>query len=80
MPTLITGLQSLIGAATGWLLALVPAGGGLMSGYHWFMSGPGAGGDEMVAATHKRAVRSTLLGTILAMAAVGVVKVLVSYF
>lgn len=80
MPTLITGLQSLIGAATGWLLALVPTGGGLMAGYHWFMSGPGAGGDEMVSATHKRATRSVLFGTVLAMAAVGLVKVMVSYF
>jgi len=80
MPTLVTGLQSLLSAASGWLLGLIPAGGGLMAGYHWFMSGPGAGGDEMVAAQHKRATRNVLLGTVLAMSAMGLVKVLVSYF
>ena len=80
MPTLVTGLQSLISAASGWLLALVPIGGGLLSGYHWFMSGPGSGGDEMVAAQHKRGVRSTILGTILAMSAMGLVKVLAGFF
>jgi hypothetical protein len=80
MPTLISGLQNLLSTASGWLLGIIPVGGGLMAGYHWFMSGAGAGGDEMVAAQHKRATRNVLFGTILAMSAMGLVRVLASFF
>jgi hypothetical protein len=41
-PQMITGVQTLISDMTDWLLALVPVGGGLVAGYHWFMSGPGS--------------------------------------
>lgn len=41
-PGLITGIQTILQDATGWLLALVPIGGGLIAGYHWFMTGPGS--------------------------------------
>ena len=80
MPTVVTGTQALISAATGWLMGIIPAGGGLMAGYHWFMSGPGAGGDEMLASQHKRATRTTLIATLLAFCAVGLVKTLLSYY
>ena len=61
MPTVVTGTLALIFAATGWLMGIIPAGGGLMAGYHWFVSSVGAGGDELVAAQHKRAGRNTLI-------------------
>lgn len=79
-PNLITGLQALLNAASGWLLGLIPVGGGLMAGYHWFMSAVGSGGDEMQSASHKRALRTTLIGTIGAFVAMGLVKVLLSFF
>jgi hypothetical protein len=41
-PQVVTGVQTLIGDMTGWLLGIVPTGGALVSGYHWFMSGPGS--------------------------------------
>ena len=80
MPTVVTGTLALLSAATGWLLGIVPVGGGLMASYHWFMSGPGAGGDEMLASQHKRATRNTLIGTLLAVCAVGLVKTLLSFY
>ena len=80
MPTVVTGTQALIAAATGWLMGIIPAGGGLMAGYHWFMSSVGSGGDEMVAAQHKRGARNTLIATLLAFCAVGLVKTLLSYY
>ena len=42
-PPLISGIHALLGTASSWLLWLVPVGGGLLAGYHWFMTGPGAG-------------------------------------
>ena len=79
MPTVVTGTQALIAAATGWLMGIIPAGGGLMAGYHWFMSSV-SGGEEMAAAQHKRAARNTLIATLLAFCAVGLVKTLLSYY
>ena len=80
MPAVVTGTQALISAATGWLVGIIPAGGGLMAGHHWFMSSVGAGGDEMVAAQHKRAAGNTRIATPLAFCAVGLVKTILSYY
>lgn len=41
-PQAVAGVFTVLHDATGWLLALVPVGGALVSGYHWFMSGPGS--------------------------------------
>ena len=79
-PNLVIGLQSLLSAVSGWLLGLIPVGGGLMAGYHWFMSGVGSGGDEMQSAQHKRALKTTLFGTVGAFTAMGLVRVLLSFF
>ena len=46
---------------------------------HWFMSGV-SGGEEMAAAQHKRAARNTLIATLLAFCAVGLVRTLLSYY
>lgn len=44
-PSIVSGVNTMINDATSWLLAIVPTGGGLIAGYHWFMSGPGSSGD-----------------------------------
>lgn len=41
-PQAVTGVFTVLHDATGWLLALVPVGGALVAGYHWFMTGPGS--------------------------------------
>lgn len=79
-PDLITGLQTLITTVSGWLLALIPTGGGLAAAYHWFMAGIGSGGDEMQSAQHKRALRTTLFATVGAFTVAGVVRVFLSFF
>lgn len=40
-PQVISGVTTVLNDATGWLIGIVPIGGGLVAAYHWFMAGPG---------------------------------------
>ncbi len=44
-PTPVAGISTVLQDMTTWLLAIVPLGGGMVGAYHWFMSGPGDGGE-----------------------------------
>ena len=70
-------LNDLFTTLSNWMLGLVPVGGGLMLGYHGFMSTLAQ--DDAQAAAHKRAMRNVLVGTGLAEGAALLVRFLLSY-
>lgn len=79
MPPIVSGVISLLKAAEGWLLALIPLGAGLMLGYHGLMKAM-AGGDPMAAETHNRSMKSTIVAAAIAEAAMGTVAFVLPYF
>lgn len=79
MPDFIQGIYALLSAMGTWLLYLVPVAAGLMVGYHSLMKGV-AGGDWQQVESHNRAIKNTIIAAVVAVTAVGFVKIVLSFF
>lgn len=78
-PNIVNGAKNLASDALTWVLILVPVTCALMVGYHAWMKSM-ADGDPGAIAERNRKIKNTLVGSVIAECASGLVSVLLAYF
>lgn len=69
--------QQLLHDLSAWMLGLIPAGGGLMLGYHALMRNTAQ--DDQAAAMHTRTMRNVVIGTAIGEGAAGLIRFFSGY-
>lgn len=77
-PIIISGTINLFNAAKGWINLLIPVCGGVFVGFHsWQKS---MSDDESMIAKHNKMIKNTIIGCIMAMAAVNLISFVLSFY
>ncbi|MCX7884646.1 MAG: hypothetical protein N2448_06415 [Caloramator sp.] len=78
-PKIVSGTVQFMKDLLTWILVLVPAGGGVMIGYHAIMKAL-SDGDASVIADRNRKMKNVLISCAIAESASGIIAAFLAYF